>query len=285
MAGSLPYPASDSHNITGAFFALDMAGSGKQDVGIMNEDKKIPEQRRSRRWEEGLVKQALDRGGSHAVAQRAVALVREMNIAPWVALAVAERIISLQDARLLDAAARCKDLQSAVLDARVPVPKLRATLPYAPHMLAVEVLPLLPPGQWTQRELVKVLQVLMQAEQRRDEDGRILPLGTRSAQEYAQTVGRMGRLMTETRCGLAMALDVMLGRITETLVRQHAAHRRQLVHEQREQLQRETRRAVFPARREGWPRRQGGAGGGGRPLRDGMRRGGGGGFRAGTSGS
>lgn len=249
------------------------------------------EKGRSRRWAEALVEQALQRGGSRTTGERAVALVNEMNIVPWVALAIAERLVTLVEAKLLDAASRCKELPAAVLDARIPIPQLQATMPYASHLLAVEILPLLPPGSWSQRDLTKVLHLLLQAEQRRDEQGELLPVRTRTVSEYAQTVTHMSKLMDETRCSISMALDVALGRMPESLVRQVAAHRRRLNHEYREEMMRQERRSAFPDRRGGypegraggWPRRplRGGPGrrGMGPPRRDSR-----GGPRAGTAG-
>jgi|GEM_PF-5956161 len=283
----------NNQNIPHFFFALDRTPREKQDRHIMNREDNNATTGRSKRWEEGLIRQALERGGSQAVAQRAASLVREMNIVPWVALAVAERLVSLQQARLLDAAARCKELPAAVLEARIPVDRLQQSMPYAPHLLAVEVMPMLQPGRWTQRELTRILEVLLQAEQRRDEAGAPLPVRLRPAQDYAETVRRMDALMTEARCGLAMALDVALGRLTDDFVRRHAAHRRRLDRESREAALWQDRRPPFPAhggggprsRPSAWPRRPDSAAGGGRhrtlpPRRDAR-----GGFSAGTPGS
>lgn len=250
------------------------------------------EKGRSKRWAEALIEQALQRGGSRTTGERAVALVHEINIAPWVALAVAERLVTLVEAKLLDAASRCRELPVAILEARIPIARLQTTMPYASHLLAVELLPLLPPGSWSQRDLTKVLHLLLQAEQRRDEQGELFPVRTRTVPEYAKIVTHMTRLMEETRCTLGMALDVELGRMPESLVREVAAHRRRLNHEYREQMMRQERRPAFPDRRGGysegraggWPRRplRGGPGrrGMGPPRRDSR-----GGPRAGTSGS
>ncbi len=227
------------------------------------------EKGRSRRWAEALVQQAMDRGGTRAIGERAVGLVQEMNIAPWVALAIAERRITLAEARLLDAASRCKELPAAVLDQRIPLDRLQTLLPYASHLLAVELLPRLPPGQWSQRELTKVLQLLLQAEQRRDENGELLPVRTRTVGEYGKVIQCMSDLMDQTRCGLSMALDVALGRMTETMVRQLADHRKRLNREFRERMMQQDRRSSFPERYRG----QGEGDTGGRPRRPGYGRG------------
>lgn len=282
----------NSQNITARVFSLDMGYPGTQDMADMNGNTDKHAKGRSKRWAEGLVEQALQRGGSRTTGERAVALVNEMNIAPWVALAISERLITLAEGKLLDAASRCKELPAAVLEARIPVARLQTTMPYASHLLAVELLPLLPTGSWSQRELTKVLHLLLQAEQRRDEQGELLPVRTRAVPEYGNIITHMSKLMGETRCSLSMALDVELGRMPESLVREVAAHRRRLNHEYREQMMQQERRYAFPDRRGGYP--EGRAGGwprrplGGGPGRRGMgppRRNSGGGSRAGTPGS
>lgn len=239
----------------------------------MNDETDPHAKPRSRRWEEGVTRLAMERGDSPAVAQRAIALTRQMNIAPWVALAVAERLVDLKDAWLLDRAGRCKELPAAVLDRKLSLEQLRVTLPYAPHFLAVELQPLLRDKDWSQRELTGVVGQLLKAEAQRNEDGEVLPVRTRTLAEYAAVVERMNQLMRETRCGMAMAMDVALGRLAESLVRQNLAHRRRLVQESREQMM-ESPRRPFPGRRGDIP--------GGRARQGGVRPSGfGGGFRHG----
>lgn len=193
----------------------------------------------SRRWEQGLKDLARGRGDAEVIGRRAAGLARDLNIAPWIALAVAERILPLKDAQLLDRAARCKELQEAVLDKRMSVSQLKVAMPYAPYLLAAELLPGLPGGTWTLRELTEVLKAVLKGEQKRDEGGQALPVRTKPAAEYAALVNRMAVVMKETRCGLTMALDMALGRLTEAFIREYAAHRRLLDRESRARIMEE----------------------------------------------
>lgn len=182
---------------------------------------------------------ARGRGDAEVIGRRAAGLARDLNIAPWIALAVAERILPLKDAQLLDRAARCKELQEAVLDKRMSVSQLKVAMPYAPYLLAAELLPGLPGGTWTLRELTEVLKAVLKGEQKRDEGGQALPVRTKPAAEYAALVNRMAVVMKETRCGLTMALDMALGRLTEAFIREYAAHRRLLDRESRARIMEE----------------------------------------------
>lgn len=187
---------------------------------------------RSERWIEGIRDLARRRGDGDAVWQRAVALTRQLNIAPWIALAVAERLVSLKDARLLDRAGKCVALQEAVLDQRKPLAELKTALPYAPHLLAVELVDLLGRTDWEMRKVTSVAEGLLNQEKRADEKGGLLPVRTRSLEEYAVAVRRVRRLIEVTGCNLRMALDVEAGRLTEDYVQQYTRQRRRLVREE-----------------------------------------------------
>lgn len=210
-----------------------------------------PDPRRSQRWVEGLMDLASRRGDSEAVGKRAADITRQLNIAPWVALGVAERIVALQDAPLLDRAARCEELQTAVLDKRLSMEQLKTTLPYAAHFLAVELVDLLGRGDWEQRKVTAVTEALLHEEQRRDEQGAPLPVRTRSLEEYAAAVRQVRRLVEQAGCSLSMAVEVAAGRLTEAYVQDYVAQRRRLVREELRQ------QAPVPAARTGYdaPRR------------------------------
>ena len=199
---------------------------------------------RSQRWEQGLIDLAKERGDSEAVGQRAAGLVRDLNMAPWIALAVAERLIPLKDAELLDRAARCKELQGAVLENRMSVSQLRVAMPYAPYILAAELMPEFPEGVLTQRELTEVFKAILRGERCLNEDGAVLPVRTKPKSEYVALVNRMLALMKETRCGLPMALDMALGRLTEAFIREYAAHRGLLDRENRARIIEERERML-----------------------------------------
>ncbi len=202
----------------------------------MNRMSKDGNNGRSERWEEGLIELARGRGDSMAVGQRAVVLARDLNIAPWIALAVAERILPLKEVQLMDRAARCKELQAAVLDKKMSVAQMKVAMPYAPYLLAAELMPTFSDGLWTLRELTEVLKAILRAEHGRDEGGESLPVRTKATSEYATLVNRMAAVMRETGCGLPMALDMGMGRMTESFVREYAAHRRLLERESRARI-------------------------------------------------
>jgi hypothetical protein len=191
------------------------------------------ESKRSDRWIDGLRVLARGRGDADAVWQRAVELTRQLNIAPWIALAVAEGIIPLKAAPLLDRASRCEALRGAVLDKRKTMDELRTTLPYAAHLLAVELVEFLGKTDWELRKVTTVAEGLLNQEKRLDEGGRTsLPVRTRSLEEYAAAVARVRHLIERTGCNMRMALDVEAGRLTEAYVVQYVQQRRRLVREE-----------------------------------------------------
>jgi hypothetical protein len=190
------------------------------------------ESKRSERWIDGIRELARGRGDGDAVWQRAVNLTRQLNIAPWIALAVAERIVPLKEASLLDRAARCEELQGAVLDKRKTMAELRTTLPYASHLLAVELVELLGRSEWELRKVTAVAEGLLNQEKRLDENGAALPVRTRSLEDYVAAVKRVRSLIERTGCNIRMALDVEAGRLTEDYVVQYVQRRRRLVQEE-----------------------------------------------------
>jgi hypothetical protein len=194
-------------------------------------DFKTPAQR-SDRWIEGIRKLASRRGDADAVWQRAVDLTRQLNIAPWLALAIAERRVSLKEASLLDRAGKCEALQAAVLDQHLTLAELRTTLPYAPHLLAAELVERLGRDDWELRKVTAVAAALLDQEKRPDGKGKLLPVRTRSLDEYATAVKRVRRLIERTGCNMRMALDVEAGRLTEDYVLMYTQQRRRLVREE-----------------------------------------------------
>lgn len=188
--------------------------------------------RRSERWMEGLRELATGRGDGEAVWRRAVDLTRQLNIAPWLALALAERLVTLKDVPLLDRASRCDELQAGVLDKRLSIAELRTTLPYAAHLLAVELVDKLGRADWELNKVTLAAEGLLGMERRMGADGLPLPVRTRSVEEYAEAVKRVRRLIERTGCSMPMALDVEAGRLTEEYVVQYARQRRRLVQDE-----------------------------------------------------
>jgi hypothetical protein len=187
---------------------------------------------RSERWIDGIRELARSRGDTDAVWWRAVDITRQLNIAPWIALGVAERIITLKDAPILDRAARCGELQAAVLDKRKTLEELKTSMPYAAYLLAVELVDLLGREDWELRKVTAVAEALLGEEKKLDEQGLPLPVRTKPLEEYAAAVRRVRRLVERTGCALTMALDVETGRLTEAYVEQYVRQRRRLVQEE-----------------------------------------------------
>lgn len=241
-------------------------------------EKKSEEQ--TERWVGALLGLAKQRGNSDAVGQRAVQLSRQLNISPWIALAVAERLISLKEAHLFDRVGRCRELQAAVLDKRRPVSELRVTLPYAAHFLAVDLMDARPGSAWDVRVVTRILAGILGAEKKIGEDELSLQVRSRPIAEYAAAVERVLAIMRRTRCDVGMALDVEAGHTPEQFASDYMHQKRTLEIEERRMMapplddrfrfpQRradsETRRPVFqrsdyPARapaaapRDHWPR-------------------------------
>jgi hypothetical protein len=190
------------------------------------------EAKRSDRWIDGVKELADRRGDSEAVWRRAVDITRQFNIAPWIALGVAERIVALKDAPVLDRAARCGELQAAVLDKRKTLDELKTSMPYAAYLLAVELVDLLGRENWELRKVTAVSEGLLNEERKLDEQGLPLPVRTRPLADYAAAVRRVRRLVERTGCSLAMAIDVETGRLTEAFVEQYVRQRRKLVREE-----------------------------------------------------
>ena len=185
------------------------------------------------RWVESLVELAKRRGDSDTVAQRAVQLSRQLNISPWIALAVAERLISLQEARLFDRVGRCRELQVAVLDKRRPVSELRVTLPYAAHFLAVDLMDARPGSAWDVRVVTRILAGILGAEKKIGDEELSLQVRSRPLAEYAAAVERVLAIMRRTRCDVGMALDVEGGHTPEQFASDYMHQKRTLENEER----------------------------------------------------
>ncbi len=194
-------------------------------------EKKLDE--RPERWVESLVALAHKRGDSDAVAQRAVQLSRQLNISPWIALAVAERLITLQEARVYDRVGRCRELQAAVLDKRRPMEELRVTMPYAIHFLAMDLMNERPSSAWDVRVVIKILAGVLGKEQRTGDDEPSLRVRARPTAEYAAAVERVLSIMRRTRCDVNMALDVEAGHSTEQFALEFIQQKRALEMEER----------------------------------------------------
>jgi hypothetical protein len=214
-------------------FSLDTEGLHPQDVAMTRKsfEKKIED--RPERWIESLVELAQRRGDGEVVAQRAVQLSRQLNISPWIALAIAERLINLEEARAFDRVGRCRELQAAVLDKRRSMAELRVTLPYAPHFLAVDLLEARPGSGWDIRMVTRILAGVLRAEKKGAEDEPSMKVRERPLEEHAATVERVLAIMRRTRCDAAMALDVEAGHTTEQFAADYIRQKRALEMEER----------------------------------------------------
>jgi hypothetical protein len=163
------------------------------------------------RWIPSLIALAESRGDAERVWRRAVDICRTLNIAPWIALGVAERLIPLDQATPLDRAARCKDLQRAVLDKRLALDALKTTLPYAIHLLAAELLEHLGRDGWSAPDALMLARTLLMQERRPAEAGGWMPVRQRPFADYLAAGQRARRLMLQHGCTLDAALDVETG--------------------------------------------------------------------------
>jgi len=210
-----------------------------------------------RRRAESLKTMARERGDGEAVALRALELSRQLNVAPWIALAVAERLVTLKEAQLLDRAGRCKELQSAVLDKRRSLSELKVLLPYAAHFLAVEVCDAQPGRKWDARVVIRILDKILGAEMKTEGEALSLRVRTRPFAEYVSVVERVLAIMRRTRCEVGMALDVEAGRVAESFAADYIQRKRVLENEERRMMVPPGDvRNRFPSRREYEPVRR-----------------------------
>ena len=201
------------------------------------------------RWLTALIELAERRGDAEAVWRRAAGICRQLNVAPWIALGVAERLISLRDAPLLDRAARCKELQAAVLDRKLTLDELKTTMPYAPFLLAAELSGNPGNGTWRSPDVLQVVRALLARERKFNEDATMRPVRSRPLEEYAATLERIRNLQQTTGCDLQLAIDAETGLVDAALVRKHAAERKRV-----EDLDRAYReRRPFDRERRGRP--------------------------------
>ncbi len=171
------------------------------------------------RWIEALADLARQRGDADAVWRRAVQITRQLNVAPWIGLAVAERLITLADAARLDRVSRCQALQAGVLDKRKSIAEMSASFPYAPYFLAADLADALNDSRWTARQTLPIAEALLSLEKQTDAEGRPLPVRRRPLADYVSAAERMGALMTQTGCEASMAADVEQGKVDEAFVR------------------------------------------------------------------
>ena len=180
----------------------------------------------SERWLQSLIDLAGRRGDPEPVWRRAADICRNLNLAPWIALGVAERLISLQDAALLDRAARCKELQAAVLDQRKSLADLRTALPYAPYLLAAELVDRLGRATWRLPEALEVARALLLRERQMNDDGTRKPVRQRSFEDYAAAAERIRTLMERERCDLPTAINVETGMLDPKMLREYTRRKR-----------------------------------------------------------
>ena len=212
---------------------------------------------RSSRWVDSLSALAKSRGDSEAVARRAVALTRQLNLAPWIALAIAEGAVSLTEARVLDRVGRCKALQAAILDKRRSLEELRVTLPYAAHFLAADVREARSDRKWDERVLIRILEGVLGRETKVGEEEEVsLRVRVKPLDEYVQDVERVLAIMERTHCDIDLALDVEAGRVVETFAADYVRQKRALEAEERRARADAAERVRFPARRPERPPRR-----------------------------
>lgn len=193
-----------------------------------------PEGQKPRRWIEALKTLSRERGNNEAVALRALELARQLNVAPWIALGVAERLITLKEAQVLDRAGRCRELQSAVLDKRRSLSELKTLLPYAAHFLATELMDAQPARKWDVRVVIRILEGVLSSEVSTKEEGMSMRVRTRPFNDYVADVERVLGIMRRTRCDVVMALDVAAGRVDEAFAADYIRRKRDLEKEERQ---------------------------------------------------
>ena len=210
---------------------------------------------RSGRWVESLLDLARRRGDTDAVGGRAVVLSRQLNLSPWIALGIAERLITMEQARELNRVGRCKELQAAILDKRRTLEEVRSLMPYAAHFLAVELLETRKKDGWNDRVVIRILEAILGAEKKTGDDEISFRVRNRSLDGYSGIVERVMAIMKRTRCDVGMALDVDSGRMTEQFASDYMRQKRTLELEERRvkeaQRQEEEPRRFPPRRQEG----------------------------------
>ena len=175
------------------------------------------------RWLAALTVLAERRGCSPAVRQRATGLCRQFGFAPWVALAVAEGLVPLPDAAALDRAAKCKELQNAVLYDRRPLAELRRTMPFAPYFIAADLLAAGLPGLQRMSDALLIAGGLLAPP---PGVPALLPghrVDLRPPAEYATAARRITALARNQGLPLMDALDVETGRMPLPVAQRRAA--------------------------------------------------------------
>jgi len=204
---------------------------------------------RSDRWEKKLAELAQSRGNGEAVVKRAIQLSRQLNISPWIALGIAERLISLKDARILDQVGRCKELQSAILDKHRSIEELRVMMPYAAHFLAVEVMAEMSKEAGDVRVVIRILESILSAERKTDDAEPSMRVRVRALADYVAIVRKVQGIIRRVRCNVQMALEVEAGHVTEQFASDHVRHRRRLAMEEYQMNAPEV-----PSTRDHWPK-------------------------------
>ncbi len=179
--------------------------------------------RRNERWLAPLMALARARGDVESVIHRAIELCCRLKISPWIALAVAERRISLADAAVLDRAARCKALQHAVLDRGMGLDALRHEWPYAPYLLAADLWEALGREPWRVEHLVEVARGLLEEEKGFLEDGRSRPVRVRDLSHYVEATRRVRVVKEKEHLDWTTAVAVVTGRMPLAVARRRAA--------------------------------------------------------------
>ena len=204
-------------------------------------------------WLDALGNLAAQRGDNARTVQRAAGICRQLRISPWIALGIAEGRVAMADVAVLDRADRCKDLQAAVLEKGRPLDELRALFPYAPYLLAAEIMERLGADDWRMSDALEVARGLLEAGRTMTADGLLAPLQLRPVAEYVRDAQAILRLRQAERLDLASAIEVHVGRMDVRVARRLV----QMVRLDADARLRRVRSRPGPPRRE---RRPGGPG-------------------------
>jgi hypothetical protein len=163
------------------------------------------------RWIASLAALAAQRGAGPACLERAVTLCRQLGISPWIALAVAEGKVRLADAAALDRAAKCKQLQSAILDKGLTLEAVRTTLPYAPYFLAAELQAALRGALPRMSAAVALAAGLLKGERAARAGGAARAVRRRPFEDYRAQAERILELQRREALDLDLAIEVATG--------------------------------------------------------------------------
>jgi hypothetical protein len=171
------------------------------------------------RWLAPLKELAERRGDPPGVAARAAGICRQLRVSPWIGLGIAEHLISLDDAAVLDRAARCKHLEHAVLDQRRSLDELRKALPFAPYLLAADLVEHLHARGLGYADALEISRGLLARERPVDADGMPTPVRGQPLATYAASAEGILRLREQEGLDLRTAIEVVCEGLDPRLAR------------------------------------------------------------------